>query len=293
MSYKTKPLDGPFGIEVEGVDVKAPLSAEQVALIDALMDEHAAVLIRGETMDQDEQLAFSKQFGPQDAGFKKVAAPNPRMKHMELGDISNLAPDGSVAGRSEKRIVNNLANRMWHSDSSFQRPAAKYSMLHCIRPTSWGGQTELADMRAAYDALDPMLKAQVAGLEAEHFALHSRFMLGDEGYSEAQRSAIAPVTWPVVRTHPGSGRKHLFIGAHARAIKGMTVPEGRMLLWDLLEHATQPAFRYSHEWAPGDLLIWDNRCTLHRGRPFDLGEPRELRRSTTLDDKAPELALAS
>jgi alpha-ketoglutarate-dependent 2,4-dichlorophenoxyacetate dioxygenase len=197
-----------------------------------------------------------------------------------------------VAERTHRRIVSNIANQLWHSDSSFQRPAAKYSMLMCEIVTSWGGETEVADMRAAYDALGEPTKRALDGLEAEHYALHSRFMLGDDNYSEEQRNAVPPVTWPVVRTHPGSGRKHLFIGAHARSIAGMTVPEGRMLLADLLEHATQPQFRHRHTWRPGDLLIWDNRCVLHRGRRFDLSERRELRRATTLDVDAPELRAA-
>jgi len=141
--------------------------------------------------------------------------------------------------------------------------------------------------RAAYDALEPRMKAELEGLEAEHDALHSRIMLGDDDYSEAARSVFPPVVWPIVRTHPGSGRKLLFIGAHARRIIGMTVCEGRVLLMDLLEHATQRQFVYRHTWKPGDLVIWDNRATLHRGRRWDMNEPRELRRTTTSDVQEP------
>ncbi len=149
-------------------------------------------------------------------------------------------------------------------------------------------------MRAAYDALDPVLKAELEGLEAEHYALHSRILLGDDEYSEAAHSIFPPVTWPIVRTHPGSHRKLLFIGAHARRVLGMTVPEGRLLLMDLLEHATQPRFVHRHTWRPGDLVIWDNRCILHRGRRWDMSEPRELRRTTTADiDEAAAPAGAS
>ena len=180
-----------------------------------------------------------------------------------------------------------------HSDSSFQKPAAKYSMLHSVRNPSWGGQTEFADLRAAYDALPERMKQMLEGLQAEHYALHSRFLMGDDSYTEEQKAAIEPVWWPIVRTNPRTGRKHLFIGVHTRQVSGMTVPEGRMLLIDLMEHATQPQFVYRHEWRSGDTVIWDNRATLHRGRAFDLDEPRELRRTTTLDDTAPELAMAS
>jgi alpha-ketoglutarate-dependent 2,4-dichlorophenoxyacetate dioxygenase len=293
--FETRPLDGPFGVEIAGgLDVLQPLSAHQVAEIDRLLDEHAAVLIRNQPMTVDEQLAFTRQFGPLDQGFKRVIAKGGApQKYDEVGDISNLSQEGRVAGRTDKRILNNMANQLWHSDSSFQKPAAKYSMLHSVRNPSWGGETEVADLRRAWEALDDRLKALVEGRTAEHYALHSRFLIGDEGYTEAQKAAIPAVDWPLVRTNPATGRKHLFIGAHARAVSGMTVPEGRMLLMDLLEHATRRDFVYRHHWQAGDTLIWDNRQTLHRGRPFDLDEPRELRRTTTLDDRAPELALAS
>jgi len=166
-------------------------------------------------------------------------------------------------------------------------------MLHSVRNPSWGGETEYADLRAAYDALDDRTKAFLEDKLAEHYALHSRFLLGDDSYTEEQKAAIPSVLWPIVRTNPRTGRRHLFCGVHARAIEGMTVPEGRMILMDLLEHATQPRFVYRHHWEVGDTLIWDNRQTLHRGRHYDLDEVRELRRTTTLDDQAPELALAS
>lgn len=289
-----RPIDGPFGIEITGgLDVLRPLASDQVEAIDRLMDEHSLVVIRNQPMTVDQQLAFTRQFGPLDLGFKKVVAKNARLKEAEVGDISNLGKDGKPAARTDKRILNNIANQLWHSDSSFQKPAAKYSMLHSVRNPSWGGDTEFADMKAAYDALDDRTKAFLADKEAEHYALHSRFLLGDDSYDEQQKAAIQPAWWPIVRTNPRTGRKHLFIGVHARQVSGMTVPEGRMLLLDLQEHATRPQFVHRHVWKAGDTVIWDNRATLHRGRAFDLDEPRELRRTTTLDDRAPELALAS
>jgi len=197
--------------------------------------------------------------------------------------MSNVGDDGKPVERSDRKIVGNMANQLWHSDSSFQQPAAKYSLLLAVRLPSWGGETEFCDLRAAYDGLDSRLQAELDGLEAEHFALHSRIMLGDDEYSEAAKSVFPPVLWPIVRTHPGSGRKLLFIGVHTRRVVGMTVAEGRVLLLDLLEHATQPQFVYRHTWKPGDLVIWDNRATLHRGRRWDMDEPRELRRTTTSD----------
>jgi alpha-ketoglutarate-dependent 2,4-dichlorophenoxyacetate dioxygenase len=204
--------------------------------------------------------------------------------------MSNVGADGKPVERSDRKIVGNMANQLWHSDSSFQKPAAKYSLLLAVRLPSWGGETEFCDLRAAYDALEPRMKSGLEGLEAEHYALHSRIMLGDSDYSDAAKSVFPPVLWPIVRTHPGSGRKLLFIGVHTRRVVGMTVAEGRVLLMDLLEHATQPRFVYRHAWKPGDLVIWDNRATLHRGRRWDMDEPRELRRTTTSDiDSAPAM----
>ena len=175
--------------------------------------------------------------------------------------MSNVGADGKPVERSDRKIVGNMANQLWHSDSSFQKPAAKYSLLLAVRLPSWGGETEFCDLRAAYDGLEPRLKRELEGLEAEHYALHSRIMLGDDEYTEAAKSVFPPVLWPIVRTHAGSGRKLLFIGVHTRRVVGMTVAEGRVLLSDLLEHATQPQFVYRHVWKPGDLVIWDN------GRP--------------------------
>ncbi len=293
---ETRQIENGFGVEITGgLDVLNPLSPAQVAEVDALMDRHSIVVIRNQPMSTEQQLAFTRQFGPLDQGFRKIVAKNAntQVKDAEVGDISNLGKDGKPAARTDKRILNNIANQMWHSDSSFQKPAAKYSMLHSVQNPSWGGDTEFADLKAAYDALDDRMKTFLEGKEAEHYALHSRFLLGDDSYDEQQKAAIEPAWWPIVRTNPATGRKHLFIGVHARQIGGMTVPEGRMILADLLEHATQQPFIYRHKWQTGDTVIWDNRATLHRGRHFDLDEPRELRRTTTLDDQAPELRLAS
>jgi alpha-ketoglutarate-dependent 2,4-dichlorophenoxyacetate dioxygenase len=206
-----------------------------------------------------------------------------RFKYNELADISNVKADGEIAGRDHAKIVNNLANQLWHSDSSFQRPRAKYSMLSAVVVPSDGGETEYADLRAAHDALPPARQHELAKLTAKHYALHSRMLLGDTGYTDAQRDGIPPAYWPLIQTDPRSGRKALYVGVHACEITGMTVPERRMLLLDLLEHATQREFVYRHHWQVGDLVMWDNTCTLHRGRHFDLGQRRELRRATTAE----------
>jgi alpha-ketoglutarate-dependent 2,4-dichlorophenoxyacetate dioxygenase len=198
-----------------------------------------------------------------------------------------------VAGRDDPKIVGNVANQLWHSDSSFQRPRAKYSMLHAVVVPGFGGETEFADLRLAWDTLPAWLQQRVRGLRAVHYALHSRFMLGATHYTEAQRAALPPVEWPLVQTDPRSGRTVLFVGVHACEIPGMTLAEGRMLLADLLEHATRREHVYQHRWAVGDLVMWDNTTTVHRGRWFDFAERRELRRATTEEVQASAEALAA
>ena len=288
MSVSFIPLHPVFAAEVQGFDIRRPLPREAVREIDEGMNRFGVLVFRGQPLTQDEQIAFTKQFGELDIGFRRVTTaggplPPHRFGYQELADISNVAIDGSVAARESRKIVANVANQLWHADSSFQRPRAKYSMLHAVVVPPKGGETEFCDERDAYDRLAEETKARLEGLQAEHFALHSRFLLGDTDYSEAQVEAIAAVRWPIVQTHAGSGRKHLYIGAHTRAIDGMTVAEARMLLMDLLEHATQREYLYRHRWQVGDLVIWDNRCILHRGRAYDFTQRRELRRSTTVD----------
>jgi len=269
--------------EVTGVDLRQPLDPAVVMEIDAAMDRYAVLVVRDQPLDQEQQMVFARSFGPLDLGLRKVKKQPHRFRYDELIDISNVDEKGRIADRNSGKIVSNIANQLWHSDSSFQRPAAKYSMLSAVVLPTRGGETEFADLRAAYDALSDELKAELEALEAEHYALHSRFLLGDSDYTEEQKNAIPPVHWPIVRMHPGSKRKLLFVGVHARRIVGWPVAEGRMLLMDLLEHATQRDFVYSHKWRVGDLVMWDNRSTLHRGRRYNLSERRELRRATTED----------
>ena len=283
MSLSFRPLHPLFAAETDDVDIGRVPDAALVQEINAAMDRYAVLVLRGKPVSPEQQLAFTRAFGPLDIGLKKVRRGQPdRLGYEELADISNLDEQGQIAARDHRRIVGNIANALWHSDSSFQKPAARYSMLHALVVTPKGGETEYADLRAAYDALPEETKAEIDGLVAEHFALHSRIMLG-ETYTDAQKAAIPPAQWPLVRTHPGSHRKVLFVGVHITHILGMTVPESRLLVSDLLEHATQRQFVYRHDWRVGDLVIWDNRCVIHRGRRHDPAQRRELRRSTTLD----------
>lgn len=283
MTLRLRPLHPLFAAETDDVDIGQVPDPALVQEINAAMDRYAVLVLRGKPVSPDQQLAFTRAFGPLDTGLKKVRRGQPdRLGYEELADISNLDETGKIAARNHRRIVGNIANALWHSDSSFQKPSARYSMLHALVVTEKGGETEYADLRAAYDALSAETKREIDGLVAEHFALHSRMMLG-ETYTEEQKATIPPAQWPLVRTHPSSKRKVLFVGVHITHILGMTVPESRLLVSDLLEHATQRPFVYQHHWRVGDLVIWDNRCVIHRGRRHDPTLHRELRRSTTLD----------
>ncbi len=283
MPLQLEPLHPLFAAEASGIDITQPIDAATVSAIDAAMDAHAVLVFRGQPLDEEQQFAFASRFGTLDGGLKKLSPNAPdRFRHKEMIDISNVKPDGSLYAATDRKTLSNFANQLWHSDSSFQQPAAKYSMLSAVVVPPKGGQTEYADLRAAYDALPADLKAEIEGLHSVHAALHSRTWLGDKP-SAAELAKMPPVQWPLVRTHPGSGRKLLWVGVHATHIVEKTLAEGRMLLLELLEHATQREFVYRHVWQPGDLVIWDNRATIHRGRRYDIAERRELRRSTTND----------
>ncbi len=292
MALQFKPLHKHFVAEVSGIDITQPLSMPDIKAINAGMNQHAVLVIRGQPMTAQQQINFAKNFGPLDIGLKRVFKRPERLEDERLIDISNVDMQGNVARRDSPRNLSNFANQMWHSDSSFMNPRAAYSMLHAVITPSWGGNTEFADLRAAYDALDERTRKEIQGLSAEHYALHTRILLGDDAYTDEQKREIPPATWPLADTHPGSGRKVLFVGVHAHQIIGWPTAEARMYLLDLLEHATQREFVYTHEWQPGDLVIWDNRATLHRGRRYPIEERRELRR-TTINDTPEAMLLAA
>ena len=277
------PLHPVFVAEVQGLDLRQPIDANLAAEIEAALDEFAILVFRDQVLDESKQMAFTRALGPVDMGLLKVLQRRSRFKEAGMIDISNVDLESQILTRDDPRLITMLANQLWHSDSSFKQPSAKYSLLlACILPEQ-GGETEFADMRAAYATLPDEVKAEIEGLVAEHSAFHSRIQLGDQQYTPEDLAKYPTVAWPIVRTHPGSQRKTLFIGAHATHIVGWPVPEGRLLLAELLEHATQRRFVYRHTWRPGDLVIWDNRAVLHRGRRYDLSRRRELRRSTVED----------
>jgi alpha-ketoglutarate-dependent 2,4-dichlorophenoxyacetate dioxygenase len=274
-----------FAAEASGLDLKK-VGSREAKQIEEAMNRFAVLVWRGQPLTEEQQIALGAHFGPLDTGLKKARKRAGRYAQEEIIDISNVTPEGGLYERASAATISNLANQLWHSDSSFQKPSAKFSMLSAVVVPKEGGQTEFADLRAAYDSLPVETKKIIENLSAEHYAWHSREWLGDT-ITEEQARIFPPVQWPLVRTHPGSGRKVLFIGIHCTKVVGATLAEGRMLLAELMEHATQREFVYRHEWRVGDLVMWDNRCTVHRGRRFDLAARRELRRVTS-EDASPE-----
>jgi alpha-ketoglutarate-dependent 2,4-dichlorophenoxyacetate dioxygenase len=278
-----------FVAEASPVDLRQ-VDPPALARIRAGMDEHAVLVFRDQPVTDDEQLEFARRLD----GLLHVktgisALQKNRFGNEALGDISNLDEHGQIVRSDDRRRLYGLGNRLWHTDASFQDPAGRYSMLSARVVPPVGADTEFADMRAAYDALDPEAKAQLEGLRAHHSIAYSRQTLGFE-FSEDERAALPGAVHPLVRTIPRSGRRSLYLASHASRIIGWPVPEGRLLLRDLIEHATQPEFVYRHSWRVGDLVIWDNRATMHRARPFDDAKyRRELRRVTTLDIEDPAL----
>jgi alpha-ketoglutarate-dependent 2,4-dichlorophenoxyacetate dioxygenase len=275
-----------FAAEVSGVDVGIPIDAAAVAALNTAIDRYAVLVFPGQTLDDDRQMAFARNFGELELPRSGAANVKRRLRP-EIADISNLDETSQVRGRDDPRRFDQLGNRLWHTDGSFRRIPAALSMLYAHRvpgPSPKGnGETEFADMRAAYDALSEQQKADIAELVALHDISWSRGQLGFNELLFGEKQVLPPVPQRVVRTHPGSKRKVLYVAAHASEIVGWPVPEGRLLLRELIEHATQREFVYRHEWRVGDLVIWDNRATMHRGRNFDESRVRDLRRVTTRD----------
>jgi len=274
-----------FAGEVEGIDMRTPLTAGEVAAIHAGMDRYAVLVFHGQPIDDAQQLAFTRSLGEIELTLNTgLRAESEYRLPPTFADVSNLDQHNRPMARDDRRRLFALGNRLWHSDSSFKAVPAKYSLLHARQIPSTGGNTEFADMRAAWDALDDETKAQCEGLVCEHSQIYSRQQIGFFDLTEEERERFKPVRQVLVRTHPVTGRKSLYLASHAGAIVGWPVPEARAFLRDLIEHATQRHFVYSHKWAVGDLVMWDNRQTIHRGRPFPAHEARDVRRTTLAGD---------
>jgi alpha-ketoglutarate-dependent 2,4-dichlorophenoxyacetate dioxygenase len=287
------PLHPLFAARAEGFDLRRPLSEADRAEIEAAMDRYAVLVFPAPGLDDDQQMAFAERFGPVEQTRATVDASKQRLKHGAMNDISNLDEKGEILAADDRRRFFALGNRLWHSDSSFKATPAKYSLLHARSIPPEGGETEFADTRVAWETLPAAQQAQLRDLVCEHSLIYSRAQLGFADYTEAERRQFAPVPQRLVRRHHGSGRVALFLSSHIGRIQGMPTPEAMMLIRDLLEHATHPERVYVHRWQVGDLVMWDNRCTLHRGRAYDdRRHPRDMRR-VTLSDVAPTLEQAA
>jgi alpha-ketoglutarate-dependent 2,4-dichlorophenoxyacetate dioxygenase len=289
MPLELIPLHPLFVAEARGLDLRSTPDAATCAEIDRAMDRYAVLVFRDQALDDDQQMAFGTALGPLEQERAVVDVGRHRLKHDNMNDISNLAEDGSLLAADDRRRMFALGNRLWHSDSSFKATPAKYSMLHARVIPPEGGETEFADMRAAWDALPTRLKEKAKDLVTEHSLIFSRAQLGFEAFTEAEQARCAPVPQRLVRRHAGSGRLSLYLSAHIGRVRGWPTPEAMALIRELTEFATQREFVYSHSWTVNDLVVWDNRCTMHRGRSYeDKLYPRDMRR-VTLTDSGPTL----
>ena len=284
MALEVRPLHPLFAGEVGAIDLRRVEDRPTLDAIRAAMDRYGVLVFRDQPLTDADQLAFARRFdGKLHSKTGASVLGRNRFGDEALTDISNVDEAGGILRADDRRRAYGLGNRLWHTDASFQDPPGRYSMLHARVVPPVAADTEFADMRSAYDELDPGSKAQVDELRAHHSIAYSRQTLGFE-WSAAEQEQLKGAVHPVVRTNPRTGRRSLYLASHASRIVDWPVPEGRLLLRELIEHATQPRFVYRHGWRIGDLVIWDNLATMHRGRPFDdTKHRRELRRVTTLD----------
>ena len=287
MALGIRQVNPHFAAEIGGIDLSKSVDRPTVDAIWQAIDRYAVLVFRDQRLDDTQLRDFAANFGALEIGRAAARGGRRRLAHPEIGDISNLDEDGRLRERDDRRRLDSLGNRLWHTDASYMPVPVVLGMLHAVAvpPANalGGGETEFADMRAAYDALPEAMKTTIDGLVAEHDIFWSRGQIGFTEFAPGEREQYPPSRQRLVRRHSGSRRKTVYLSAHASHIVGWPVAEGRLLLVDLNTHATRPEFVYSHKWRVGDLVIWDNRCTMHRGRPHDDSYPRDLRRATTLD----------
>lgn len=282
------PVFDNFAAEITGIDIAEPLSPETFLALREALDKYAVLVLPDQPLDETQQLDFAKNFGPLEisVGASVYNADKPRrVGKAELSDISNLGETGQLLSANDLRHLINLSNRLWHTDSSFKKIPASVSILSAQEVAPIGGATEFADMRAAWDALPSDQQDRLADLMAEHDYFNSRALTG---FNLAEvpaewRDRQPPVPQKLVRTHPESGRKSLYLAAHISKIYGLEAEESNALVDELMAFSTQPEFTYRHRWRKDDVVIWDNRCTMHRGREFDGKFRRAMRRATVQD----------
>jgi alpha-ketoglutarate-dependent 2,4-dichlorophenoxyacetate dioxygenase len=284
---KVRPIHPEFAAEIGGIELSRFVDHAVVDTIWEAIDRYAVLVFHDQHLDDEGLRNFASNFGELEIGRAAAEAEKRRLALPEIDDISNLDEEGRLRRRDDRRRLDSLGNRLWHTDVSYMPVPVVLGMLYAVTVPPAGplgdGETEFADMRAAYDALPEAMKDAVDGLVAEHDIFWSRGQIGFTDFLPGEREKYPPSRQRLVRHHPGSHRKALYLSAHASHIVGWPVPDGRILLYDLTLHATRSEFVYSHKWRAGDLVIWDNRCTMHRGRPHDDAHPRDLRRATTLD----------
>jgi alpha-ketoglutarate-dependent 2,4-dichlorophenoxyacetate dioxygenase len=286
MALEFEKLHPLFVAEVSGVDLTRPVDARTIDAIRAAFEEHSILVFRDQDITDAQQVAFSEHFGP--------------LERMLIGSqgggtafalLTNVDPEtDAIIPPDDKRMIRNSANMMWHSDSSFKKVPSLASILSGREVPSEGGETQFASLRAAYDALPDAMKRRIEGLVAEHSFAYSRSLVDPAMLNQEQRDEVPPVPQSLVRQNPVNGRKAFYVGSHASHIIGMPVEEGRALLRQLLEHATQDRFVYTHAWRPKDIVMWDNRAVLHRGRPWDYGTQRRVMHRTTVAGRGPTVA---
>ena len=285
MTIEVTPLTTHIGGRMIGIDARRTLTPAEVDAVNSGMDRYAVLVLPGQDITDEQQIEFTRNFGPLQNGANATERRPQLRLDPAFADVSNIDKSGAVLARDDRRRMASLGNRLWHSDASFRVIPARYSLLSGRIVVTDGGNTEFADMRAAYDALDDKTKAEIEDLICEHSQLFSRNQLGFTEYTPEERAMMAPVRHRLVRTHPTSGRKSLFLSAHIGGIIGWPRPEAMAFVRDLIEHATHQQFVYSHRWTQHDLVIWDNRATMHRVRRYDdLNTVRDLRRTTTKSD---------
>jgi alpha-ketoglutarate-dependent 2,4-dichlorophenoxyacetate dioxygenase len=285
MAIQFRPLTTHIGAEVEGIDLREPLSPARTEEIHAGMDRYAVLVFHNQPLTNEQHLAFTKALGPiEDTSRNTLRTAADFRLPPTFADVSNLDGNNKPYGADDRRRLFAIGNRLWHSDSSFKAVPAKYSLLRAVRIPSKGGDTEFAHMGAAYEALDDETRILIEDLICEHSQLFSREAIGFKEFTPEERARFRPVRQRLVRTLARTGRKSIYLSSHIGTILGWELPEARLLLRDLTEHATQREFVYAHKWQVDDLVMWDNRQTMHRGRAYPAHEARDVRRTTVSGD---------
>jgi alpha-ketoglutarate-dependent 2,4-dichlorophenoxyacetate dioxygenase len=284
MALQTRSLHPLFGVEILGVDVRRADDATFAEIVDAF-EEHSVLLFRGQSLGDEEQIAFSRRFGPLETRIRSVITEARYVP--EVSHLANVDDDGRLIPPGDKRNLFNAGNQMWHSDSSFKRVPALASLLSAREVPPEGGETQFASMRVAYAQMPGDMQRRLEGKVAIHSFEYSRGLVGAGLLPPEHAAQVPPVPQALVRVNPRNGRKNFYVGSHACEIVGMPTDEARALLRDLLARATRPELVYTHRWQGGDLVMWDNRCALHRGRPWDEGKYRRVMHRTTIAGTGP------